>query len=108
MARISVVILVVMTVCLLSSVPTEAKRPGRPGRRIRPTPEELAPLPPNVVASPLPERHAVDPVPIEALIPVVTEPVAEPDQREVIPGEPIEPAACGTYVETDIRPLRKQ
>lgn len=92
-------VFLLLGLCLLSAV--EA-RPGRPARRrIRPTPEELVPLPPTAVLEPLPERHTVDPVPLEALFPP-TEPVTEPAPLDITP------AACGKYIETDIRPLRQQ
>jgi hypothetical protein len=92
-------VFLLLGLCLLAAV--EA-RPGRPTRRrIRPTPEELVPLPPSAVTEPLPERHTVDPVPIEALV-SPTEPVTEPEPLGITP------AACGKYIETDIRPLRQQ
>lgn len=66
-------------------------------RRIRPLPEELRPLPEGVVSVPLPERVAVD-IPADG---------PEAQQAPLI--AEIEPTAtCGSYMETDIRPLRQQ
>lgn len=112
-----------LALCLLS--PVAARRPGPLlGRRIRPTPEELRPLPQGVVIVPPPERSSVEVVPISVGLAPVEVPqqqpqVPVPEVPEVQTGAP-EPGslpvdsqpgvtkAVTVCTETNIAPLRKQ
>lgn len=119
----SLVLWSVLALCLLS--PVAARRPGpllsRKG--IRPTPEELKPLPQGFVVVPPPERSSVDPVPISAGLAPVEVPqqqpqVPVPEVPEVQTGGPepgivppdtqpkvVTPTVC---TQTNILPLRTQ
>lgn len=109
MRGIGSVLLLVLLVCLLS--PAAARRPGVGRGRIRPTPAELSPLPLGILTVPVPERSAVEAVPIATWLPEGTRLVHE--EPEAFQPEP-EPAAgpptqtCGSYTETDLRPVRQQ
>jgi hypothetical protein len=88
---------------LLVPEPAAARRPGRPiRRRMQPTPEELFQRPTIAEVTPPPERSSVEPVPSADYLPVVTEP--EPEAPDADRAR----QACGSYTETDIRPLRQQ
>lgn len=106
--------------------PATARRPGpRLRNRIRPTPEELRPLPEGVIVVPPPERSSVDAVPISTLLQPVEGPedqqqqVAAPEVPEVQTGlpepgkippqtEPITSRAVTVCTSTDISPIRRQ
>jgi hypothetical protein len=109
------VVAAVLVLCLMSPA---AARPGVRPARLRPTPEELMPLPLGATVSEPAERSSVEAVPIAAMLPisdtsavviepsepVLTEPVTPPEVTATAPVT----AQAPSCTEINIKPLRKQ